>query len=69
MVKKNKFYNSVYFRNFILFLFVVTSLYAQNQCNDEDAMNYNSDASSVDDCVYFNNIPNQNIDEDTSLQL
>ena len=58
------------FKPVLLFIFLFSVLFSQDDCNNPDALNYNPDADNfVDECVYVADIPVQYIDEDTPLDL
>ena len=58
------------FKPLLLFIFLFSVLFSQDDCNNTDALNYNPDADNfVDECVYVADIPVQYIDEDTPLDL
>ena len=45
------------FKPLLLFIFLFSVLFSQDDCNDPSALNFNSDSNSSNECVFLNNIP------------
>ncbi len=53
------------FKPFLLFIFLFSVLFSQDDCNDSLALNYNANSNDSNECVYVNNINSFVSDEDS----